>query len=110
MIAVSSFSRAAEMLFLDGSKHAILEIQIERHGRHRIGRIDKPIVSSMLVRFTPKSTRFGDDFVGTPAHGMLARFSPLHFVCCHEPVYSPSYVGATACPLIPSNERHALNG
>jgi hypothetical protein len=25
-------------------------------------------------------------------------------------VYSPSYVGATACPLIPSNDRNALNG
>src|SRR5438876_10185403 len=66
--------------------------------------------STMLVRLTPKSTRFGDDFVGTLAHWMLARLSPLHFGCCHEPVYSPSYVGATACPLIPSNERNALNG
>jgi hypothetical protein len=65
---------------------------------------------SMLVRLTPKSTRFGDDFVGTLAHWMLARLSPLHFGCCQEPVYSPSYVGATACPLIPSNERNALNG
>jgi hypothetical protein len=64
----------------------------------------------MLVRLTPKSTRFGDDFVGTLAHWMLARLSPLHFGCCHEPVYSPSYVGATACPLIPSNDRNALNG
>jgi hypothetical protein len=69
-----------------------------------------PIVRSMLVRLTPKSTRFGDDFVGTLAHWMLARLSPLHFGCCHEPVYSPSYVGATACPLIPSNDRNALNG
>jgi len=67
-------------------------------------------VYCMLVRLTPKSTRFGDDFVGTLAHWMLARLSPLHFGCCHEPVYSPSYVGATACPLIPSNERNALNG
>src|SRR5712692_10327970 len=41
---------------------------------------------------------------------MLARLSPLHFGCCHEPVYSSSYVGATACPLIPSNDRNALNG
>jgi len=65
---------------------------------------------SMLVRLTPKSTRFGDDFVGSLAHWMLARLSPLHFGCCHEPVYSPSYVGATACPLIPSNDRNALNG
>ena len=65
---------------------------------------------SMLVRLTPKSTRFGDDFVGTLAHWTLARLSPLHFGCCHEPVYSPSYVGATACPLIPSNDRNALNG
>ena len=68
------------------------------------------IVHSMLVRLTPKSTRFGDDFVGTLAHWMLARLSPLHFGCCHEPVYSPSYVGASACPLIPSNDRNALNG
>jgi hypothetical protein len=68
------------------------------------------IGQTMLVRLTPKSTRFGDDFVGTLAHWMLARLSPLHFGCCHEPVYSPSYVGATACPLIPSNERNALNG
>ena len=68
------------------------------------------IGGSMLVRLTPKSTRFGDDFVGTLAHCMLARLSPLHFGCCHEPVYSPSYVGATACPLIPSNDRNALNG
>src|SRR5580693_8867441 len=67
-------------------------------------------VQRMLVRLTPKSTRFGDDFVGTLAHWMLARLSPLHFGCCHEPVYSPSYVGATACPLIPSNDRNALNG
>src|SRR5271157_5173971 len=36
---------------------------------------------SMLVRLTPKSTRFGDDFVGTLAHWMLARLSPLHFGC-----------------------------
>ena len=67
-------------------------------------------VLTMLVRLTPKSTRFGDDFVGTVAHWTLARLSPLHFGCCHEPVYSPSYVGATACPLIPSNDRNALNG
>ncbi len=66
-----------------------------------------PIVRSMLVRLTPKSTRFGDDFVGTElAHWMLAGLSPLHFGCCHEPVYSPLY----ACPLIPSNDRNALNG
>ena len=65
---------------------------------------------AMLIRLTPKSTRFGDDFVGSLAHWMLARLSPLHFGCCHEPVYSPSYVGATACPLIPSNDRNALNG
>src|SRR5882762_2848288 len=65
---------------------------------------------TMLIRLTPKTTRFGDDFVGTLAHWMLARLSPLDFGCCHEPVYSPSYVGATACPLIPSNERNALNG
>jgi hypothetical protein len=65
---------------------------------------------TMLVRLTPKSTRFGDDFVGTLAHWMLARLSPLQFGCCHEPVYSPSYVGATAYPLIPSNDRNALNG
>ena len=64
----------------------------------------------MLVRLTPKSTRFGDDFVGSLAHWMLARLSPLHFGCCHEPLYSASYVGATACPLIPSNDRNALNG
>jgi hypothetical protein len=49
-------------------------------------------------------------FVDTLAHGMLAEFSPLQFACCHEPVYSPSSVGATACPLIPSNDRNALNG
>src|SRR5438132_1178383 len=49
-------------------------------------------------------------FVGSLAHWMLAGFSALHFGCCHEPVYSPSYVGATACPLIPSNDRNALNG
>src|ERR1700732_1154102 len=66
--------------------------------------------STMLIRLTPKSTRFGDDFVGTVAHWMLAGLSPLHFGCCHEPVYSASYVGATACPLIPSNDRNALNG
>src|SRR5439155_24637042 len=63
----------------------------------------------MLIRLTPKSTRFGDDFVASLAHWMLARLSPLHFGCCHEPVYSPSYFGATACPLIPSNDRNALN-
>src|SRR6266404_3382654 len=67
-------------------------------------------IDAMVVRLTPKSTRFGDDFVGTRAHWMLARLSPLDFGCCHEPVYSPSYVGATACPLIPSNDRNALNG
>ena len=72
--------------------------------------VQKMLVRLMLVRLTPKSTRFGDDFVGTLAHWMLARLSPLHFGCCHEPVYSPSYVGATACPLIPSNDRNALNG
>ena len=49
-------------------------------------------------------------FVGSLAHWMLAGFSALHFGCCHEPVYSPSYVGAAACPLIPSNDRNALNG
>ena len=49
-------------------------------------------------------------FVGTLAQWMLAGFSPRHFGCCHEPVYSPSYVGATACPPIPSNDRNALNG
>ncbi len=65
---------------------------------------------SMLVRLTPKNTRFGDDLVGTLAHWLLAGLSPLHFGCCHEPVYSPSYVGDTACPLIPSNDRNALNG
>ena len=48
------------------------------------------VVQGMLVRLTPKGTRFGDDFVGTLAHCMLARLSPLHFGCCHEPVYSPS--------------------
>ncbi len=68
------------------------------------------LVLFMLIRLTPKSARFGDDFVGSLAHWMLARLSPLHFGCCHEPVYSPSYVGATACPLIPSNDRNALNG
>ena len=68
------------------------------------------LVTTMLIRLTPKSTRFGDDFVGTVAHWMLAGLSPLHFGCCHEPVYSASYVGATACPLIPSNDRNALNG
>src|SRR3979411_2331766 len=36
---------------------------------------------------------------------MLAGLSPLHFGCCHKPVYSASYVGATACPLIPRNDR-----
>jgi hypothetical protein len=70
----------------------------------------RPVLSSTLIRLTPKSTRFGDDFVGSLVHWMLARLSPLHFGCCHEPVYSPSYVGATACPLIPSNDRNALNG
>jgi hypothetical protein len=70
----------------------------------------KTRVDCMLVRLTPKSTRFGDDFVGTLAHWLLARLSPLPFGCCHEPVYSPSYVGATARPLIPSNDRNALNG
>ena|SRR6266404_8359279 len=73
-------------------------------------RIVKVLEGNMLVRLTPKSTRFGDDFVGTRAHWMLARLSPLDFGCCHEPVYSPSYVGATACPLIPSNDGNALNG
>ena len=67
-------------------------------------------VVCLLIRLTPKSTRFSDDFVGTLAHWMLAGLSPLHFGCCHEPAYSPSYVGATACPLIPSNARNALNG
>jgi hypothetical protein len=67
-------------------------------------------ISFMLIRLTPKSTRFSDGFVGTLAHWMLAGLSPLHFGCCHEPAYSPSYVGATACPLIPSNDRNALNG
>ena len=67
-------------------------------------------VETMLVRLTPKNTRFGDDLVGTLAHWLLAGLSPLHFGCCHEPVYSPSYVGDTACPLIPSNDRNALNG
>ena len=69
-----------------------------------------PLRSALLIRLTPKSTRFSDDFVGTLAHWMLAGLSPLHFGCCHEPAYSPSYVGATACPLIPSNARNALNG
>jgi hypothetical protein len=58
----------------------------------------------MLEIQTLRSKNFG------LAHWMLARLSPLHFGCCHEPVYSPSYVGATACPLIPSNDRNALNG
>ena len=31
------------------------------------------VVWTMLVRLTPKSTRFGDDFSGTLAHWMLAR-------------------------------------
>ena len=88
-----------------------------RFGRHQ--NLDKQemvkiivprLVASMLLRLAPKSTRFGDNLVGTLAHWLLARLSPLHFGCCHEPVYSPSYVGATACPLIPSNDRNALNG
>jgi hypothetical protein len=96
--AVSNVGRASsprntDGLSMNGSAHIIV-----------------PIDAPMLVRLTPKSTRFGDDFVGTLAHWMLARLSPLHFGCCHEPVYSPSYVGATACPLIPSNDRNALNG
>jgi hypothetical protein len=84
-------------------KQGLLRLDTIRH-------VDPTIIQTMLVRLTPKSTRFGDDFVGTLAHWMLARLSPLHFGCCHEPVYSPSYVGATACPLIPSNDRNALNG
>jgi hypothetical protein len=36
-------------------------------------------VHSMLIRLTPKSTRFGDDLVGTLAHWMLARLSPIAF-------------------------------
>ncbi len=51
---------------------------------------NKNLFGAMLVRLTPKSTRFGDDFVDTLAHWMLAGLSPLHFGCSHEPVYSPS--------------------
>ena len=83
-----------------------IEVGTDKLGIRKLALLQR----TMLVRLTPKSTRFGDDFVGTLAHWMLARLSPLHFGCCHEPVYSPSYVGATACPLIPSNDRNALNG
>jgi len=34
---------------------------------------------TMLVRLTPKSTRFGDDFVGTLAHWLLARAFAVAF-------------------------------
>ncbi|MGB9647454.1 MAG: hypothetical protein WCB44_20365, partial [Stellaceae bacterium] len=48
-----------------------------------------------LVRFVrclsglhPRALDLVIDFVGTLAHWTLARLSPLHFGCCHEPVYS----------------------
>jgi hypothetical protein len=44
---------------------------------------------SMLIRLTPKNTRFSDDHRfpgGLDAHP----FSPRDFGCCHEPVYSSS--------------------
>jgi hypothetical protein len=35
---------------------------------------------------------------------------PLNVGCTHSPEYSPSKVGASAPPAIPSSERNALNG
>src|ERR1700730_4437362 len=83
----------------------------EPHEVHRVYGARKPTVG--LKHSYPADTQEHQIWwrvVGTLAHWMLAGLSLLHFGCCHEPVYSPSYVGATACPLIPSNDRNALNG
>src|SRR5260370_8223860 len=56
----------------------------------------KRIHNIMLIRSTPKSTRFGDDFVVPLAPWILAGLSPLHFARSHEPPSTPSYFAATA--------------